>query len=383
MIDLINEQFEFYLSGDNEAMRIRDKRERALWYFRNMLARTQGMFKWSGIPETIPQRNLELILQTCGNACITEVNGELYAFWGGLGGVPDVYYEPTLYTISNPALDYSAQLKIGTECVRVRNDATGQGLAGLNARYADMLAENDITMIVKDILYRMPALISASDDRTAESARQYLDDIITGKLGVISESEFFDGLKSFPGDHSQNHITDLIEYQQYLKASWYNELGINANYNMKRERLQSDEVGLNEDILLTYVENMLISRQKACDEINALYGTDISVELDGAWKREQIKQEEDIENDKDIPDDNIDEDAPEVVSDTLEGKEDTIEDDQGEDMDQEEDGADQMQDAGEIDEPQNDIDINIEVNMEGGEGDVQTEVEPDDTDMED
>lgn len=382
MIDFINEQFEFYLSGDNETIRIRSKRERALWYFRNMLARTQGMFKWSGLPDTIPQRNFELILQTCGNACITKVNDKLYAFWGGLGGVPDVYYEPTLYTISNPALDYSAQLEIGKECIRVRNDATGQGLAGLNARYADMLAENDITMIIKDILYRMPALISASDDRTAESARQYLDDIITGKLGVISESEFFDGLKSSPGDHSQNHITDLIEYQQYLKASWYNELGINANYNMKRERLQSDEVGLNEDILLTYIENMLTSRKKACEEINALYDTDISVELDGIWKREQIKQE-DIGNDTDIFNDNVDEDAQEADTDALEGEADTTEDDPSEDMDQEKDSTDQVPDDGEVDEPQNDIDINIEINTEGGEEDVQTEVEPDDTDVED
>ncbi|MCS5737408.1 hypothetical protein, partial [Herbiconiux daphne] len=57
---------------------------------RYMLAKTLSMFEWAGLPDTIPRRELERLLQTHGHAFITEVDGELYAFAGGLGGVPDV-----------------------------------------------------------------------------------------------------------------------------------------------------------------------------------------------------------------------------------------------------------------------------------------------------
>lgn len=45
------------------------------------------------------------------------------------------------------------------------------------------------------------------------------------------------------------YITQLIELIQYYKASMYNELGLNANYNMKRERLNLGEVSMNVDVL--------------------------------------------------------------------------------------------------------------------------------------
>ena len=65
-------------------------------YIAYMLARTQQMFKWNNLPDTIPQRHLELFLQKHGNVCITKVNDKLYAFTGGMGGEPDPYYMPTL-----------------------------------------------------------------------------------------------------------------------------------------------------------------------------------------------------------------------------------------------------------------------------------------------
>ncbi len=77
-----------------------------------MLDRTQAMFTWSGLPDTIPQYILERFLQTNGDCIFYEYKNNLYVFVGGAGGEFDVYYRPTLYTIANPALDVSKQLKI-------------------------------------------------------------------------------------------------------------------------------------------------------------------------------------------------------------------------------------------------------------------------------
>lgn len=83
------------------------------------------------------------------------------------------------------------------------------------------------------------------------------------------------------------YITQLIELIQYYKASMYNELGLNANYNMKRERLNLGEVSMNVDVLLPYVDNMLKERQNAVEKINEMFDTEISVKLASSWGLER------------------------------------------------------------------------------------------------
>lgn len=256
-----------------------------------MLARTQSMFDYSGLPDTIPARNLEIMLQLNGNVFFTEVNGSYYVFTGGLGGEPDVYYEPTIYTVANPALAFSKNLRIGEDGILIRSDSYGIGLLPMMQKYAAMMVENEFTMRIADINARIAFMMSASDDRTEKSARTFLERIVNGEMGVISDSAFLESLKVNPaGSEHTQRMTDLIEYQQYLKAAWFNDLGINANYNMKREAISPDEAQLNDDALLPLIDDMLEQRQIALDKINAKYGLDISVSLDSSWMKEQALQ---------------------------------------------------------------------------------------------
>lgn len=261
-------------------------------YVLYMLSRTQSMFKYEGLPESIPQRMIELYLQCNGNCCITEYNGELYALTGGLGGEPDPYYRPTVYTVANPALNFSANLEIGKDCIVIPSDSMYMGLLPLFRRYATMLAENDLTIRIADINSRISSLVSAPDDNTKKAAEKYLKDVERGELGVIAENAFFDGIRSQPyssAGHS-NTITQLIEIQQYLKAGWYTELGLSANYNMKREALNSVESSKDNDALLPLVDDMLRCRQTALEDVNSKYGTNITVKLFSAWELEHATQ---------------------------------------------------------------------------------------------
>lgn len=251
-----------------------------------MLDRTQSMFKWNGLPETIPARNLELLLQCRGFAAFYDTGRGLYAFDGGLGGEPDPYYMPTIVTISNPALNLSVNAEIGKDCVVMPNDAMYMGLIPLNRRYASLYADTDLSAIVALINSRIPALISSDNDRTTKSAEKYLSDICDGKLGVISSKEFFDGLKTQPygATANTNVLTNLIEMTQYIKASWYNELGLNANYNMKRESINAGESQLNNDALLPLVDDMLKQRKLGADRVNTMFGTNITVDFASSWE---------------------------------------------------------------------------------------------------
>lgn len=263
-----------------------------------MLNRTQSMFRWNGLPDTIPERSLELFLQTNGNVCFYEYNGKLYVFTGGMGGEPDVYYMPTVYTIANPALRLSKSLSIGVECVVMPNDSLYLGLLPLFSRYATGMTENELSMKLAIINSRIVDLISAPDDRTRVSAEKFLADIADGKPGVIAENAFLDGVRAQPyaTTANSNALTNLIETEQYFKASWFNELGLNANYNMKRESLNTSESQMNNDALLPLVDDMLKCRKLAALKVNEMFGTEISVSLASSW--EDNEQEIELEHEQ-------------------------------------------------------------------------------------
>ena len=282
----------------------RNKVENVDNFIRYMLARTLQMFEYNGLPETIPQRELERLLQVQGYAFITEYEGNLYAFTGGLGGQQGVYGEPTEIVIANPALKFNKTLNLETDGVLIINDDMRQGLIPLISKYATIINENEITMILSTINKRVNNIISVSDDNTAESAKQYLKGLEEGNIGYIMESRLYESLKAKSTYESNStRLVDLIELQQYIKASLYNELGLNSNFNMKRERLIKPEVEMNTSSIYPLVDNMLHCRQEAVEKINDMYGTSITVEFSSSWAEREEVQENSEEELEDMEDD--------------------------------------------------------------------------------
>ena len=270
-----------------------------------MLSRTLSMFNYTNLPETIPVVELEKQLQTNGYTFITEVEGKLFAFEGGLGGEPDVYGKPTNITISSPALNFNKTLDIETEGVLINNDDLQLGLIDLFNRYNTLLIENEITMFLNTYNTRIQTLISSGDDTTRESAELYLKKIIDGELGIIGENRLFEGLKVQNATMGNADITtQLIELNQYLRATLFNEVGLNANFNMKRERLNSSEVDMNIDNLYPFIDNMIANRKQGIDKINELFGENIGVEFGSIWsKRNKNVSRETIEEVEPLPED--------------------------------------------------------------------------------
>lgn len=252
---------------------------------RYMLRRSTQMFKYNGLPDSIPKYILELYLQTNGNVCFYKHNEKLYVFTGSMGGELNEYYLPTIYTISNPFLNLTKNLVIDKDCVVVANDSCYQGMLPQFKKYATGLVENELSMNIASITSRMISLISASDDRTLKSAEAYVKHIYDGDLSVVSEDAFLNGVKVQPYAKATNDtLSKLIEYNQYLKASWFNDIGLNANYNMKREAINSNESQLNDDMLFPTVDDMLERRKDGIEKVNKMYGTNITIELNSSWR---------------------------------------------------------------------------------------------------
>jgi len=274
---------------------VKAKESNLAQYNNYTMAKTLSMFEWENLPETIPYFELEKLLQKHGFAFITKVEDKLYAFYGGIGGVQDVYGNPTQITINNVALKFNKTLDIKEDGVLIYNDDCMMGLLPLITKFNSSLVENDINLYMAGINSRMQTFLSASDDKTKASADDYVKKLIDGDVSVIGEAALFEGVKRQDATTSQGSaFTSLIEFHQYVKATLHNELGLNSNFNMKRERLTSGEVESVEDTLYPFIDNMMKCRLSAVELINAKYETEINVDYGSVWNKKNREMVDDI-----------------------------------------------------------------------------------------
>lgn len=265
-------------------IQLTDKHKLLKQFKSNQLNKSLTMFEWSNLPDTIPQVELEKMLQINGYAVIAEYQGKLYAFQAGFSG-QDPYNQPTKAIVNNPALKNNTTYTIGENCIVIKNDDMKQGLNGIYEYYGQRLIENQITMLMTDYNLRMPFTISSSDDQTTQSAKMYLKKIIDGSLGVIGEQKLFKALSVTPTNSKQTAtFSDLYGYQQFIIAQLNNTIGLATNNNMKRERLTTNEIEVNKNASYPLVDNMLKNRQQAVDSINEMFNLDISVKYSSIWR---------------------------------------------------------------------------------------------------
>ena len=265
------------------------------------LCRLRQMFRYKGLPETIPQRDLEMLVLTKGFGVWLEDNDNIYCLLGSMGGGLNQDYMPVKSIVANPYLNISREMEIDKECVIMPNDSLYMGVLPILTKYANMLAENELTLRMVTIISRVNDYLVANDDKSKASAEKYINDLIAGKIGVIGDSGFMDSfnirtMQSGTGQ-ANKPISEFIELEQYFKGSMFNELGLKSQFNMKRESLNSSESDLNDSVLLPLVDDMLDCRQTAIDKINKMFGLNISVEFNSAW--EDLQEETEIELEED------------------------------------------------------------------------------------
>lgn len=279
-------------------------------YFKMLVNIIINMFKWENLPETIDENFLNLHLFLEGRVCWTEFQGKLYALNGNYGGQPNEYYLPTTFTIANPKLgsktvklDEDGILMCNSDVDRIDVGLRNGGIRGLIHQTAGLLADNISSINCAQINSRVNILFTAETEALKNSGEKVLRDLYSGKPYKIITENILEkiGINPVAGTQSTQTIMNLIECHQYILAHFYQSLGINSNFNMKRERLNTAEVEMNEDCLGVNIYNMLKSRQEAVEKINEMFGTDIKVSLNEEWEREQLQEEEELEPEPEKP----------------------------------------------------------------------------------
>lgn len=272
----------------------RNEREIISYY----LCKTQSMFEYANLPDTVPQRILELYLQSIGHCAFLKYRDNYYIIQGGFAGELDYNYMPKQYSTVNPALPGMPVLHdIGVNCVVIPNDSLYIGLTPLLAKFASEMAATDISARIALANSRASFILAAPDDNTEKSARLFLSDMERGENGVIRENGFLDGVKINPVARTgaNSVIQALDEHRQYLRGTLYHDIGLDSPFNMKRERINTAETQLTQDTLLPFVDDMIINRKRAIAQINDMFGLNITVKFASAWEDEQTERELSLE----------------------------------------------------------------------------------------
>ena len=262
----------------------------------NMLIKCNQMFVYKNLPDTVPKRVLERFLLENGYCIFTKENDKFIVLTGGLGGELNEYNEYTKCIVSNSYLKLNKEYTIDDDCVLIRNDSKMKGLIPLLEKYGVLCGDCEVSINMLTNNLRTQFFISASDDKTRQNADLFIKKLIDGELSVIGENQFLEGVKVHNVSSQANYIQQFIELNQYLKASAFNEIGLDANFNMKRERLTVNEVELNTSILIPLADNMLEERKNAIDLINKKYGLNIEVDLSSVWKMQKEEVDKATEN---------------------------------------------------------------------------------------
>lgn len=251
-----------------------------------------SVFKWENLPDTIDERFLELTLYQYGQAVFfnDEEIGHL-ALQVAANGPFNVYRIPITrraYAVNG----YQRNLTIENS-VMMYNNRLHTNTAPDMLTFARRLYDIDRTIDVNARAQKTPVAVRATEEQRLSMLNLYKE--YDGNAPVVFADKNLDLNNIQVIDTQAPFVGDKL-YQ--LKTQIWNEaltyLGISNVTIQKKERLNTDEVARNMGGTIASRYSRLEARQKACDEINKMFGLDIWVNF-----REEISEE--TEDDEPMP----------------------------------------------------------------------------------
>lgn len=272
------------------------------YYFDFILRLLYRVIVFEGVPETVSETFLKMVLYTQGKACflrgdIVDEDEQLLALNCTRADTPDVYYIPHKVLVTNPRLKKSYNITPGEDCEilylsepdKYALGEFGGGLYELIKRTATMLADNDISINIAQKNTRLVNLVSGDTQNTVDSIRAVIAAMYNGDPTIVVKSSLIDKLQGIPliQSTSQQNLVQLIEVQQYIISHFYEQIGICTHDQMKRERLITAEINDNLDLAFLNIDDILVTLQEGLDRVNAMFGTNITCRINEIIERQR------------------------------------------------------------------------------------------------
>ena len=193
---------------------------------------------------------------------------------------------------------YSKTIK-ASDAVLIENNKLRMPTRDALLYFVNQLYEVTRTRDVNVKTLKAPFLVSG-DDKTILTLKKTLEDIDNNVFAVFSDKSYNleDAVKVFQTGVKcmTSELTDL--YHDILNEA-LTYLGMNNANTDKRERLITSEADANNQFIDACASMFLEARERACEQINELFGLDVHVEL--RTKRDEPMQEGDDDDDQTLP----------------------------------------------------------------------------------
>lgn len=242
----------------------------------NLFERVMKLFVWEDTGDLKP-KEIEQRLILKGHCGIAKYKGELTAFYGSFYGVTKYNDEWTDYTVRCPI--YTASKKIGTEVIVIDNNSLRNPTFELVHHYATMLAHTEVSLINCLINSRDSGGVPiASTEKQKASIKEYQNQIFNGNYGVVTDVGNLGITYAGSDRKTQQDLISIMETREKLIKSFYSDIGVRSAFEKRNNTVQA-EVEADTSLLLLNLADMLRCREKACKEVNKLFGTNWSVHV--------------------------------------------------------------------------------------------------------
>lgn len=235
-------------------------------------------YQWEGLPEGIEARHIERLLFSQGYGCFFRDPGMSFmCLEASSTGQVNVYGDPLKYRVHG----FNYQREVWADkCVIIKNNLLALPTEKFVMFYVNKITEAERTMDVNIKACKTP-VIFACDDKDALTFKRIFQQVdgnvpaIFADRGLNLESiqAFQTGVK-FMGN-------EIMDYKRSVESDLLTFLGQNNTPVDKKERLITDEAEANNQLISSFAELQLEAREKACEEINSMFGLSVSVKKRG------------------------------------------------------------------------------------------------------
>lgn len=247
-------------------------------YLERMKKICLSMFEWK-LPPSMNARFLEMCLFYNGQAAL--FYDDEYGYINSMaadGGYINIYGLPTEIQCYSYRFNQRRSLYMtdtgqpkGEECILVMNNYERVPTTSTISLFAYRLAEAQRTADVNIKAQRTPILIT-TDQKQYFTLKKMYEEYDGNTPAIFADKNLIspDALKAI--STNAPYITDkIMDYKREIWNEFLSFMGI-QNLSEKRERLISNEVDSNNELLNLNLQALLIPRKEACKQFNEKYG---------------------------------------------------------------------------------------------------------------
>ena len=280
------------------------------YWFYKLLNYALGIYRYTGLPKSLPGREILVNLIMTGHAVIFQRGSDLVTTKTVLFDF-DEYYRPTKATFGNVKIkSRTLNLGVDSEVVYLNNisgniltnQAVDSGLKTFILRYARQLADLESTANMYAVNMRMASFPVAGDDITREQVENFYKQLQLGSRAVITDNMVIECFRTVEvaTKNTTDSLNDILIARDKVLANFFQDIGIKYRQEQKKAQLTEDEVEADEQILVIDIKQMQYVQQEGLDRVNDMFGTDIRVKINPLFDRANYTKggtEDDSESD--------------------------------------------------------------------------------------